>query len=114
MKKIIIIKIGSNVITQNGLEFNKNFIKNLGKQIVNLRKSKSNHKIVIVSSGAIAEGVKKLGWKNKPKNLPKLQAAAAVGQLELIWRYQNIFKPLPIPNTNMRVPQIRASSIKQK
>ena len=42
MKKIIIIKIGSNVITQNGLEFNKKFIKNLGKQIVNLRKLKSN------------------------------------------------------------------------
>ena len=74
MKKIIIVKIGSNVITQNGLEFNKNFIKNLGKQIVNLRKLKPNHKVVIVSSGAIAEGVKKLGWKNKPKNLPKLQS----------------------------------------
>ena len=96
MKKIIIIKIGSNVITQNGLEFNRNFIKNLGKQIVNLRKSKPNHKIVIVSSGAIAEGVKKLGWKNKPKNLPKLQAAAAVGQLELIWRYQNIFTKMKL------------------
>jgi len=46
---------------------------------------------VLVSSGAIAEGVKRLGWRDRPKAVHELQAAAAVGQMGLVQAYEAAF-----------------------
>jgi glutamate 5-kinase len=48
--------------------------------------------VVLVSSGAIAEGLQRLGWSKRPKALNELQAAAAVGQMGLVQAYESIFR----------------------
>ncbi|NIT64575.1 MAG: glutamate 5-kinase, partial [Gammaproteobacteria bacterium] len=48
--------------------------------------------IVLVSSGAVAEGMSRLGWKRRPANIHELQAAAAVGQMGLVQAYESRFQ----------------------
>ena len=59
------------------------------EQIVEFRKS--GVEVVLVSSGAVAEGMTRLGWKVRPKHIHELQAAAAVGQMGLIQAYETHF-----------------------
>ncbi len=84
----IVIKIGSGVLTKNdGL--NLSLIKRLADDISDLKKQ--NRKIVIVSSGAIASGLSKVGLKERPSTIQEKQACAAVGQPSLILAYENAF-----------------------
>ncbi|QKQ23896.1 glutamate 5-kinase [Candidatus Ruthia endofausta] len=84
-----IIKIGSALLTNNGTGLDKVFIASWVKQIKELAQQKID--IILVSSGAIAEGMKRLGWNKRPENIHKLQAAAAVGQMGLVQTYETLF-----------------------
>ena len=79
--KRIVIKIGSSIITKNGDGIDNVQLKSIVEQIAKLVAKKKE--IVLVSSGAIAAGLKKLGYKDRPKELSVLRAAASVGQIIL-------------------------------
>jgi glutamate 5-kinase len=84
----ILVKIGSGVLTgNNGLD--REIIENLVNEIADF--TKQGYQFVIVSSGAIASGRHRMGFKDKLKNLPEKQAAAAVGQGRLMRVYSNAF-----------------------
>ncbi|MCP4162339.1 MAG: glutamate 5-kinase [Deltaproteobacteria bacterium] len=87
--KRIIVKIGSGVLTEdNGL--NKKVIKSISTQI-NKISSESCKEIILVSSGAQACGVKKVGLKKRPSQIPERQAVSAIGQAGLILEYEKAF-----------------------
>ena len=80
--KIIVIKIGSSLIVDNKKKIRKKWLSSFAKDIQKL-KSK-NKKIIIVSSGAIALGCKKMNYNKSNLKLDKSQAIASVGQIELM------------------------------
>lgn len=84
-----VIKIGSALLTNDGVGLNKEGIANWVDQIAFLKKQ--GIEIVLVSSGSVAEGMTRLGWKDRPVALNELQAAAAVGQMGLIQCYESNF-----------------------
>jgi glutamate 5-kinase len=85
-----IVKIGSALITANGQGLDKVAIGHWVQQIVRLRQL--GVELVLVSSGSVAEGTTRLGFKNRPETTEQIQAAAAVGQMGLIYAYTNCFK----------------------
>ena len=87
--KKIVIKIGSSIITKNGDGIDNVQLKSIVEQIAKLVAKKKE--IVLVSSGAIAAGLKKLGYKDRPKELSVLRAAASVGQIILARIYEQLF-----------------------
>jgi glutamate 5-kinase len=87
--KKIVIKLGSSIVTNNGEEVDEEYLSDLIKQISIL--SSQGKKVILVSSGAIAAGLKKLGIKKRPKVLSELQSAAAVGQMDLVRIYEELF-----------------------
>jgi glutamate 5-kinase len=87
--KRIIVKLGSNVIAEkNGL--NIELIRSITRQICFLMEEKGVE-IIIVSSGAMASGLKKMGLKKRPDETQKRQAIAAIGQAGLMFEYENAF-----------------------
>ncbi len=82
-----VIKVGSSLVTQNGRGLNMDTISNLASQLATL--VTSGKEVILVSSGAIAEGMNRLGWQKRPRAVYKLQAAAAVGQMGLIQAYES-------------------------
>lgn len=88
--KRCVIKIGSALLTNDGAGLNKAGIATWVKQISALRKN--NVEVVLVSSGAVAEGMCRLGLTKRPESLHELQAAAAVGQMGLIQSYESEFQ----------------------
>lgn len=87
--KRIIVKIGSNILTDEKEGLDNSRISSIARDIVELHNM--GYDVVIVSSGAIAAGMKKLGLKEKPKDIKLKQAAAAVGQSSLMWAYEKSF-----------------------
>jgi glutamate 5-kinase len=87
--KRIVIKIGSNILAheRDGLDTRR--ISTISRDISDLQDK--GYEVVIVSSGAIAAGMRKLGLKTKPKDIKLKQAAAAVGQSALMWAYERNF-----------------------
>ncbi|HQQ74143.1 MAG TPA: glutamate 5-kinase [Pseudomonadales bacterium] len=85
-----VIKIGSAVLTDDGRGLDRTSIQHWVEQIVELRQR--GIEIVLVSSGAVAEGMSRLGWKNRPDALHELQAAAAIGQMGLVQAYESCFQ----------------------
>ncbi len=88
--KRIVVKIGSSLLTNNGKGLNKPAIANWTTQIANI--SKQNKDIILVSSGAVAEGVSRLNLKQRPTTLHELQAAASVGQMGLAQTFEESFQ----------------------
>jgi glutamate 5-kinase len=86
----IVIKIGSNILTDASGGLNHKRIHAIARDISSV--CDSGHEIVIVSSGAVAAGMKKLGLKEKPREIRLKQAAAAVGQSSLMWAYEKSFE----------------------
>jgi glutamate 5-kinase len=86
--KKIVIKIGSAVLTENGVLHRPTIIR-LADDIASLRKK--GYQTVIVSSGAIASGVGKMGLSRKPVTIPQKQAVAAIGQGSLMYAYEEAF-----------------------
>ena len=87
--KCWVVKIGSALLTDNGKGIDKQLIARWVEQIVDLQAQ--NIDIILVSSGSIVEGMKRLGWEEKPNDIHKLQAAAAVGQMGLVQAYEYLF-----------------------
>ena len=85
-----VVKIGSALLTNDGLGLNTQGIADWVRQIASLREQ--GIEVVLVSSGAVAEGMCRLGWKQRPHALHELQAAAAVGQMGLVQAYESEFK----------------------
>jgi glutamate 5-kinase len=85
-----VIKIGSALITSDGQGLNHEAIRSWVHQIAALRES--GKEILLVSSGAVAEGMARLGWKLRPHALHELQAAAAMGQMGLVQNFESCFK----------------------
>ena len=86
-----VIKIGSAVLTDNGQGLSETFIRQLAKDVVSLRER--GCEVILVSSGAVAAGLARLGISERPSALDELQAAAAVGQSSLVQAYEAAFAP---------------------
>jgi len=84
-----VIKIGSAVLTNDGLGLDLARIRDWVVDIAALREA--GHQVVLVSSGAVAEGLVRLGWTSRPQTVHELQAAAAVGQTGLVQAYETEF-----------------------
>src|SRR5258706_896828 len=87
--RCLVVKVGSSLVTDDGRGLDHAAIARWAAQIAHLRGAGRN--VVLVSSGAIAEGVKRLGWSMRPSAMHELQAAAAVGQIGLVQAYENAF-----------------------
>lgn len=85
-----VIKIGSALLTNEGAGLNAEGIQRWVDQMAELKKA--GVEILLVSSGAVAEGMCRLGWASRPHELHKLQAAAAVGQMGLVQAYESRFQ----------------------
>ncbi len=85
-----IIKIGSALLTKDGRGLDYAAIEDWARQIAQLRQQ--GIEVILVSSGSVAEGMSRMGWKRRPTNLAELQAAAAIGQTGLIEAYEAQFK----------------------
>lgn len=85
----IVVKVGSSLVTNEGRGLDREAIDQWGMQIAALRAM--GKQVVMVSSGAIAEGMKRLGWAQRPSDMHELQAAAAVGQMGLAQVYESGF-----------------------
>jgi glutamate 5-kinase len=85
-----VIKIGSALITNDGQGLNTQAIQSWVEQIANLHAA--GKEVLLVSSGAVAEGMARIGWKLRPHALHELQAAAALGQMGLIQQFESCFK----------------------
>jgi glutamate 5-kinase len=88
--KRIVVKIGSSLVTNEGAGLDRTSIALWVAQIAHLRAA--GRQIVLVSSGAIAEGMQRLGWARRPHAIHELQAAAAVGQMGLAQVYESCFR----------------------
>jgi glutamate 5-kinase len=86
----LVVKIGSSLVTNKGQGLDHAALGRWAGQIARLRHE--GREIVLVSSGAIAEGMQRLGWKRRPHAVHELQAAAAVGQMGLIQVYESCFR----------------------
>ena len=82
----IVVKVGSSLVTNEGRGVDAEAIGNWSRQLATL--ARQGRELVMVSSGAIAEGMKRLGWATRPKEVHELQAAAAVGQMGLVQMYE--------------------------
>ncbi len=85
----IVIKIGTSTLTHATGHLNVRRVEALCKTISDIRNA--GNELILVSSGAIAMGVSKLGLKKRPDDIPTKQAAAAVGQCELMYIYDKLF-----------------------
>jgi len=94
-----VVKLGSALLTNEGCGLRVDSMDAWVKQIHALREK--GYEIVIVSSGATAEGISRLGWVNRPHAVHKLQAAAAVGQMGLVKAWESCFQ-----NYNIHTAQI--------
>jgi len=85
----LVIKVGSALVTNSGLGLDHAALTGWAEQIARLRHD--GKEVVLVSSGAIAEGMQRLGWSRRPNALHELQAAAAVGQMGMVQVYESCF-----------------------
>ncbi|MCX7961987.1 MAG: glutamate 5-kinase [Burkholderiales bacterium] len=86
----LVVKVGSSLVTAEGRGLDVAAIARLAKQIAALRTM--GKRCLLVSSGAIAEGMQRLGWSRRPHAVHELQAAAAVGQMGLAQCYESCFR----------------------
>ncbi|MGE0557869.1 MAG: glutamate 5-kinase [Burkholderiales bacterium] len=86
----LVIKVGSGLVTNAGLGLDHAALTGWAEQIARLRTE--GREVVLVSSGAIAEGMQRLGWSRRPHALHELQAAAAVGQMGMVQVYESCFR----------------------
>lgn len=82
----IVVKVGSSLVTNDGRGLDEAAIGEWCRQLSQL--VRVGREVIMVSSGAIAEGMKRLGWRNRPNEIHELQAAAAVGQMGLAQMYE--------------------------
>ncbi len=83
----IVVKVGSSLVTDEGRGLDERAIGEWSRQLATL--VRDGREVIMVSSGAIAEGMKRLGWSSRPHLIHELQAAAAVGQMGLAQMYES-------------------------
>jgi glutamate 5-kinase len=88
--KRIVIKVGSTLVTNHGEGLDRAAIGRWAGQVAELMQQ--GKEVLMVSSGAIAEGMQRLNWSVRPTEIHELQAAAAVGQMGLVQVYETAFK----------------------
>ena len=86
----IVVKVGSSLVTNEGRGLDATAIGEWCRQLAALRQQ--GREVIMVSSGAIAEGMKRLGWRTRPVEINELQAAAAVGQMGLAQMYETCLR----------------------
>ena len=89
--RTLVVKVGSSLVTAGGKGIDQAALDRWAAQIAEL--GKQGVQTVLVSSGAIAEGIKRLGWNKRPTAINELQAAAAVGQTGIAQAYETAFAP---------------------
>src|SRR2546429_8767244 len=89
-----VVKVGSGLVTRAGPGIAPDRIDALAAEIAAVREGR---RVVLVTSGAIATGVARLGLAARPRSIPEKQAAAAVGQSALMWQYEAAFSRHGIP-----------------
>ena len=106
IKKVrrVVIKIGSSVLTDSAININFNAFASIVDQIAWIKEN--GIEPVIVSSGAIAIGMRKIGLKQRPQSIPLKQAAAAVGQSGLMENYERFFK-----EKNLKIGQVLLTNL---
>lgn len=87
----LVVKVGSSLVTNQGQDLDHHALNRWATEIAQLKQS--GKQVVLVSSGAIAEGCQRLGWVKRPIAVHQLQAAAAVGQMGLCQAYESAFYP---------------------
>jgi glutamate 5-kinase len=85
----LVVKVGSSLVTDAGRGIDHEAVARWAAQIAEL--VQSGKSVILVSSGAIAEGMQRLGWTVRPRAIHALQAAAAVGQMGLVQAYETAF-----------------------
>jgi len=90
----IVVKVGSSLVTDEGRGLDLGAIARWAAQVAALRAD--GRQVLLVSSGAIAEGMQRLGWTRRPQQVHELQAAAAVGQMGLAQAYESGFGALGV------------------
>lgn len=85
-----VVKVGSALVTNEGRGLDRERIEGWAAQIAALRNDGA--RVTLVSSGAVAEGMQRLGWQRRPHALYQMQAAAAVGQMGLVQAYETAFQ----------------------
>src|SRR2546421_13042843 len=88
--KTLVVKVGSSLVTAAGRGLDAEAIARWAEQIAGL--VARGKRVILVSSGAIAEGMQRLGWSRRPQTMHELQAAAAVGQMGLVQCYESCFR----------------------
>ena len=86
----LVIKVGSSLVTNQGHGLDHDALSQWAEQITELKRR--GRQVLLVSSGAVAEGMQRLGWRKRPSQLHELQAAAAVGQMGLVQAYESCFR----------------------
>jgi glutamate 5-kinase len=92
--KRFVVKVGSSLVTSQSAGLDSAAMANWTRQIATLRAA--GKEVVLVSSGAIAAGIQRLGWDRRPPSIHELQAAAAVGQMGLAQAYETCFREYEI------------------
>ena len=103
----VVIKLGSRVVTTDDGSVDTAQMTHLAEQIAEL--TRAGKEVVLVTSGAIRSGRKHLGIHDRSLDLPARQAAAAVGQIELMWRYREIFGLFGQPIAQVLLTQLELS-----
>ncbi|HEY7758203.1 MAG TPA: glutamate 5-kinase [Burkholderiales bacterium] len=88
--KRLVVKVGSSLVTSQGQGLDHGALAQWAEQIAELKRR--GRQVLLVSSGAVAEGMQRLGWQKRPHALRELQAAAAVGQMGLVQAYESCFR----------------------
>ena len=97
--KILVVKVGSSLVTNAGRGLDVEAIARWASQIAGLHRL--GKRSILVSSGAIAEGLQRLGWSRRPHAMNQLQAAAAVGQMGLVQCYETCFREHGLPTAQV-------------
>ncbi len=92
--RTVVVKVGSSLVTNDGRGLDLQAIARWADQVVALRAG--GKRVLLVSSGAVAEGMQRLGWARRPQQVHELQAAAAVGQMGLAQAYETRFGALGV------------------
>jgi len=107
----VVIKLGSRVVTTDDGSVDTAQMTHLAEQIAEL--TRAGKEVVLVTSGAIRSGRKHLGIQDRSLDLPARQAAAAVGQIELMWRYREIFGLFGQPIAQVLLTQLELSDFQR-
>jgi len=107
----LIVKLGSRVVTTDAGDVDEAHLSHLAEQIVEL--TRAEKQVVLVTSGAIRAGRKHLGIHGVSLDLPARQASAAVGQIELMWRYREIFGRFGQPIAQVLLTQAELSDFRR-